>query len=570
MAPYATPAPASRPPWRAVGAVIAVFALVAASAFAYLAVNAPDGAASPEAAVQQLFDAIDHEDAVGVLESLPPSERDVLKQPVIDIVNELQRLGILKQFELEQVPGEDLKVEGLTLATEPIGTNDDLKAVKVTGGTISGKTVPAAVPIGDTLRHIVEDDFGEHIDIPEASFSENLAQDDIRIITVKEKGGWHVSLYYSIAEAIRDNKGSPPVLGNGPKPVGSATPEGALSELVAGALDLDLERVISMMPPDEMRAVYDYAPLLLPDANKGAQEVKDSGFHAKVNRLDTRVDGEGEVRKVLVTGFDIEGGDDDATVHGTWDGTCLVVEEAYASRSSSSGSGSSTSPRTTRTEMCSNKPMVVTRGGTSTTNNIDLGKFNGLSNDYGVVVVERDGRWYVSPTRTLFDAVVTGLRKVSREDIDRWSKQFADMTGSSPAAQRCREENPYSASSSGTSYDRLEYQRTKALKACLQRAGLPDNSGFTYTDPCWAAYDELDDDADERDWDDADDEVQRCHDERYGSTRGTTPPGTASRGTVPRSGSSGSGTTVPRRSSQSGSMPGAVTSTTSTTTADEE
>jgi len=541
-APYAAPLDTKRQPrWRVVGVIIAAFAVLCGSAFAYFAVNAPDGAATPEAAVQKLFDSISNEDAVGVLESLPPSERDVLKQPVVDIVNELQRLGILKPFDLAKVPGEDLTVDGLTLATEPVGTNEDLKAVKVTGGTIKGTTVPSAVPIGDTLRHIIEVDFGEKIEIPEASFSESLASENLRIITIKESGGWHVSLFYSIAEAARGNNGTAPVLGNGPKPVGSSTPEGALTDMINAAIALDLERVITMLPPDEARAVYDYAPLFLPDVKKAAADIDDEDFHLKLNRLDSRAEGEGSVRKVIVTGFDIEGGSKYDSFHATYDGTCVKADITTTSRFRAVGraiddegsTGSSSGPdrvssSTSQVEVCTDKPASVTTNGTSSTMpSFDLGRFNGLSGNFGVIVVERGERWYVSPTRTMFDSVLSALRKTTREDVERWGKEIANLTGSSPAYRECQDANPYESGSTSQSYTRQQYLRQKALSECFEKAGVTPSFGG-YVDPCWSTYDELDADASEAEWEAADDEVEDC---RYGPS-GTTP-GTARTGTIP-------------------------------------
>ena len=97
-----------------------------------------------------MFGAIDHEDALGVVESLPPSERKVLRDPLVDSTKELQRLGILKSFSLNDVPGADLKVTGLTTSTTTLG--DGVVLVDVTGGTISGTSIPDDVPIGDGLR----------------------------------------------------------------------------------------------------------------------------------------------------------------------------------------------------------------------------------------------------------------------------------------------------------------------------------------------------------------------------------------------------------------------------------
>src|SRR5262249_34669564 len=121
--------PPGKVPFRALAIVLSAFVVLVGSGFAIFAFARPDGASSPEDAVRQLFDALDQEDAAGVLESLPPSERDVIKQPVLDIVKELQRLGLLSDVPTEHVPGADIEVRDLSLSEEPVGTNTDLKAV---------------------------------------------------------------------------------------------------------------------------------------------------------------------------------------------------------------------------------------------------------------------------------------------------------------------------------------------------------------------------------------------------------------------------------------------------------
>src|SRR5436190_1522319 len=78
-------------PWRAASVVVAVLAVLSGTAFAYVSVATPDGAPTPEAAVEQLFAAIEAGDATGVIESLPARERDLILDPVQDIVGELHR-----------------------------------------------------------------------------------------------------------------------------------------------------------------------------------------------------------------------------------------------------------------------------------------------------------------------------------------------------------------------------------------------------------------------------------------------------------------------------------------------
>ena len=149
------------------GVVVGVMALLAATTFAVTALDQSDGASSPEAAVHDLFDAIAHRDALGVIESLPANERDVLRDPVVDMASQLKRLGILSSsFKLDAIPGAELSVHDLALSTTPIGK--DVVAVKIVGGTISGRSIPADLPIGPTLHRILHDDLGyDHADVVE-------------------------------------------------------------------------------------------------------------------------------------------------------------------------------------------------------------------------------------------------------------------------------------------------------------------------------------------------------------------------------------------------------------------
>ena len=82
--PYVSAPPKRKPRWIATAAVSAV--AVAAGAFGVVALAAGDGADSPEAAVDAFFDAIDHEDVIGVLEALDPEERQILRPAVEEIL----------------------------------------------------------------------------------------------------------------------------------------------------------------------------------------------------------------------------------------------------------------------------------------------------------------------------------------------------------------------------------------------------------------------------------------------------------------------------------------------------
>ncbi len=142
------PPPEDRSPSGGRIAVLALAGLgvVAAAVFAFSWLTAGDGADSPEAAVDSLFGALEEEDAIGALEALAPGERKVLREPFEDIVGELQRLGVLDDFDLRQVPGTAFTVDDLQYETTAL--TDEVVVVEVVGGTIVSRVVPDEFPLG--------------------------------------------------------------------------------------------------------------------------------------------------------------------------------------------------------------------------------------------------------------------------------------------------------------------------------------------------------------------------------------------------------------------------------------
>ncbi|HEX2576171.1 MAG TPA: hypothetical protein VHK88_07460, partial [Aquihabitans sp.] len=109
-----------RRPRRLVAALVAL--AVVAGGFGIVALSAGDGADSPEAAVEAMFDAIDQEDVIGVLEALDPTERDILRPAIEETGEEAKRVELASpDLDLREVQGFDLSVVGLTFTTEPLG-----------------------------------------------------------------------------------------------------------------------------------------------------------------------------------------------------------------------------------------------------------------------------------------------------------------------------------------------------------------------------------------------------------------------------------------------------------------
>jgi len=79
-----------------VGLVAAALAVAGGGAFAVTrALSEPAGAQTPEEAVDQLFEAVENDDLVGLTEVMLPSERESLIDPMVDLFTELERLEVL-------------------------------------------------------------------------------------------------------------------------------------------------------------------------------------------------------------------------------------------------------------------------------------------------------------------------------------------------------------------------------------------------------------------------------------------------------------------------------------------
>jgi hypothetical protein len=218
--------------------------------------------------------------------------------------------------------------------------------------------------------------------------------------------------------------------------------------LVDAALDADAGRAIAMTDPEEMRALYDYAPLFLPDVARSAQGARDEDdFAVKVDRLDTSVDGDGSVRRIRITGFDVTLGSQDDNVHMVYDGTCYDVTTTYSSSfefgsyDPETGDYTSTpstgAPEVDHEHVCAGDPSSESSDGPDSSGDASLfgglGMFGSASaQPFAVTVTEVDGRWYVSPVRTILDSVVEGLRALQPDDVQTWG----DLFGGSAAPER--------------------------------------------------------------------------------------------------------------------------------------
>ena len=277
----------------------------------------------PQDPVEQLFTALDHEDMIGVLEALTPAERDILVGRSQRLAGELRRIGVADQnLDLGHLAGVDLQVDGLQLETTKV--TDDLAEVRVVAGQLASSVAVDQLPLGQDLRRLADEGEAEKAAEPQ---TEDFADHDLRFMVLRRGGSWGLSLGYTIAEAARRDAGlDRPDFGHSAvQAQGAASPEQAVEGLLGAVDDGDIPGVIGHLDPEEMAALYDYAPLFLPGPSQ-SQELRTQAEQFTISDLQLHAEGSGSERRVKLTAatVTVDTGDVHAVVR--VDNGCLHAE----------------------------------------------------------------------------------------------------------------------------------------------------------------------------------------------------------------------------------------------------
>src|SRR5690606_22237287 len=105
---------------------------------------------SPEAAVEKMFDAVGDLDVLGVMDSLLPGERDIMRDRAQRLVDNLQELGVLSDSaDLGHVDGVEIELSDMEYET--VETNVDDVADVLVSGRIEASVNGEELPIGDLV-----------------------------------------------------------------------------------------------------------------------------------------------------------------------------------------------------------------------------------------------------------------------------------------------------------------------------------------------------------------------------------------------------------------------------------
>lgn len=384
----------------AIAAVLVVALGVAATIFVLNRSSSDQaGQDNPTQAATNLVNSLSQGDVLGVLESLTPAESALLVDFNAKTTERLKELKVYKEdadpnkLHGATVEAKDLKYD--ESAAEKV--NDHLTITKLIGGTVAFHADVSELPLTEEFMQaafpdgLSSESTDETIDIAEVV---EKSGEPIRIATVKHDGKWYPSLFYTIADyALQDMDAEWPA-----KPIannGAGSAEDAVKEMVQAAINSDMERVIELLPPDEMGALHDAGPVLL--ENMG--DAPATGV--EITKLETEVtDAETGGKKVLLS--ELEATADGEAFKVRKDGECYLAEADGESQ-----------------QLCA-KDLGAELGGSGMDPAVQEALTNlasGLMKNTGVVATEFDGKWYVSPLRTYTELGLSAISDLTAEDV---------------------------------------------------------------------------------------------------------------------------------------------------------
>ena len=405
------------------GLAIGVVALASAGVFAIaqLGGGSAGGAQSPYAVGESMMAALEQEDMLGMVDLLLPGERDMFRQPIVDMVSELTRLEVLSSdASLADLSGLDIEMTDQRTNVTPTNVADISNIVMT--AQITASIAGDQLPIGDLISDIAGDEF----DPGEFDEAATTTDFELPMTVVEEDGRWYLSLFHTAAEAARGSTGEP-IPETGLAPQGGDTPEGAVAALLDGVEQFDVGKIIASINPNEARALQRYAPLFLDDVDSLLADIP---FTWQVTQTEFEVEGSGSERAVTVAALRIDGDAEGESFSIAINGRCVVFEAGGEQFESC--------------ELAQGQPSLDELLGDSSESITELStEVASVFADYnapGITVQEVDGMWYVSPIGTGIDQILAIMRALDREKLDRlidttqtvFDDVFDDLAGGLP------------------------------------------------------------------------------------------------------------------------------------------
>ncbi|MEZ5245917.1 MAG: hypothetical protein R2707_12535 [Acidimicrobiales bacterium] len=425
--------PASRPGWFGRGIALAAAAVLVGGG-GYLAINAGSadgGADSPRAALDGALAALSEQDLIGAAEFVEPTERETMIDAGFSVVEELIRLEVFDDsLDLAAVDGIDVEFDDVEVRVDEV--RPGVAHLFIVGGTASTALDGAAVPFGSLVTDRVD---GDDLAIEQRQSSE-MSPSDLPIVAVERDGRWYLSLWYTVAENARLETGRPmPASSDRLTEIGADSPEQAVENFIGAIEQLDISTMIGMLDPLEASALYDYGPLFVGDGQRAAdeflREVRSDGWTWEVAGLDLRAETDGAQATVFVDAIHVTASSDDVSFDASFTADRVevvvdspevdfdyLIEDDCMILTYDEGYGPETE------EMCTDDVLADAGLG-----DLASGAMGGLTtiDDFGIVVRNVAGRWYISPIRTGSELMLQSLRAFDAEALAETVDAFADL-----------------------------------------------------------------------------------------------------------------------------------------------
>lgn len=387
--------------WFVAVASAAVVAVGAAGVFAVVNLTGATagGASTPEDLGLGLLQAIENEDVLGVIDVLTPGERDVLGEPLVELVSELTRLEVLSpEADLSKLAGIDVELADERVVATSTNVADIVNVDLAATATV--RLDGAALPLGELLTDNMDDEMLAEVRETNLTDTEQL---DVRLTAVEEGGRWYFSLLHTVAELARSESSDMPIPVDGIGADGAETPEMAFDQLLDRVEAIDLSGVLRTLNPGEAAALQRYAPLFLDDAEAEIAEVP---LRWAITTREFRVDESGDRATVFVDALVIDAELDGETVSLAFADGCLSVEGGDESFEQCGADAFEDD-----LGVLDDAPAVRELADTVTAALSDI-------EEVGLELRRTDGLWYVSPFTTGSEAMLAFLRALDRSEID--------------------------------------------------------------------------------------------------------------------------------------------------------
>ncbi len=384
-------------------------ALVGGAGFAIkTALDNPAGPSSPNDAADALFQSLDDDDFVGVVELMAPSEREAYVEPSLDILAEFARLtnSDVSDDVFSDIPF-DIEVDGIEYQVTELGPG--VSWLEVTAGEMAITFNADEVPDW-------ADELGDEFDAPTNSRTEtvDLRDEGMAFALVEEDGGWYWSGGYTIAENIRVNAGwARPSFTGTDMARGADSPEAAVENMVYSMTDFDLRGAFTLLDPEEFGVLYDYSDFFLDDAAEQfsslRSELDQQGIEYSIDEMKMK---SSEVRGRTVVTVDsfvasATDGYDSGTIE--YRDGCVRIEV----------------PDSDTIDTCNEADLWNEMNGGELSSGLNASFADFKS---GITVVERDGKWFVSGGPTILGFYADVLAALTEEDWNEFTDGIGDLT----------------------------------------------------------------------------------------------------------------------------------------------